>query len=56
MKILDNEGIAGFFKGLWTSLTMIMNPILQFSIYEYIKNKLEGISLIWFFYNIFLVF
>ncbi|CAG9311367.1 unnamed protein product [Blepharisma stoltei] len=38
-KIIEKEGILGLFKGLSGSLALTLNPMIQFAIYEHIKQK-----------------
>jgi adenine nucleotide transporter 17 len=38
--IYRDEGIGGFFKGLIPSLMLTANPVIQFIIYEYLREKL----------------
>jgi hypothetical protein len=38
--IYQEEGISGFFKGLFPSLILTINPVIQFITYEYMKSKL----------------
>jgi len=40
--IVHNEGIGGFFKGLGASYVLVLNPIVQFVVYEFLKNKFAG--------------
>ena len=40
--IYKNEGIGGFFKGLGASYILVLNPIVQFLIYEFLKKKFES--------------
>lgn len=39
MKILNEEGIEGFFKGITPSLILTLNPVIQFTIYEFMKDN-----------------
>jgi len=41
-KIAKTEGIAGFFKGLLAGYILLINPIIQFIVYEYLKKKFEN--------------
>jgi hypothetical protein len=38
--IYQEEGISGFFKGLFPSLILTINPVIQFITYELMKSKL----------------
>ena len=38
-KIFIEEGIEGFFKGITPSLILTLNPVIQFSIYEFMKDS-----------------
>jgi hypothetical protein len=38
-QIYLNEGIAGFFKGATMSLVLTMNPVIQYTCYEYLKRR-----------------
>jgi len=40
--IIENEGLGGFFKGLGASYVLVLNPIVQFIIYEFLKKKFEN--------------
>ena len=35
-----NEGIMGFYKGLFPSILMTNNPVIQFTCYEIMRNKI----------------
>ena len=39
LKMYRTEGISGFYKGLLPSLLMTCNPILQFTLYEILRDK-----------------
>ena len=36
-EILDTEGISAFFKGVLPNLILVINPIINFVVYEYLK-------------------
>ena len=36
-EIIDNEGISAFFKGVLPNLILVLNPIINFVVYEYLK-------------------
>lgn len=38
-KIYNEEGIGGFFKGVVAGLFLTINPVIQYIIYEYLKEK-----------------
>jgi len=40
--MLKNEGFRSLFKGLSASLILVINPIIQFITYEFLKDKLAG--------------
>lgn len=40
-KIINNGGIKELFKGLIASLLLVLNPIIQFTIYEVLKRNLS---------------
>jgi len=40
--IWKNEGIEGFFRGLSASYVLVLNPIIQFVAYEYLKKRFNG--------------
>lgn len=40
--IFNNEGAKGFFKGLLPSLILIINPIIQFTIYDSLERLFKG--------------
>jgi adenine nucleotide transporter 17 len=42
MEIYRNEGISGFFSGVASSLILIINPIINYVIYEYLKKFFKG--------------
>lgn len=41
-EIYRNEGFAGFFSGVGSSLILIINPIINYVIYEYLKKFFKG--------------
>lgn len=36
--ILDKEGVGAFFKGVLPNLILVINPIINFVVYEYLKG------------------
>jgi adenine nucleotide transporter 17 len=36
-EIIENEGISAFFKGVFPNLILVLNPIINFVVYEYLK-------------------
>ncbi len=42
-RLLKEEGIKGLFKGIKASLVLVLNPIIQFFLYEALKNKYKSI-------------
>ena len=41
MKIYNEEGLAGFFKGLLPALVLVINPVIQYTVFERMKLWLE---------------
>jgi hypothetical protein len=41
-EIWRNDGALGFFRGIGPSLFLIINPIIQYVIYEFLKNEIKG--------------
>jgi len=39
MKIFKEEGIAGFFQGIFPALILVTNPIIQYTVFEKLKEK-----------------
>lgn len=37
-KIIENEGISAFFKGVIPNLILVINPIINFVVYENLKK------------------
>jgi hypothetical protein len=40
-QIYNNEGLSGFFKGATMSLVLTMNPVIQYTCYEYLKKRYQ---------------
>jgi len=38
--ILAKEGLKGFFRGLGPALVLVINPVLQYTVFEQLKNFL----------------
>ena len=45
-QIYEKEGIDGFFKGLGAGYVLVLNPIIQFVAYEYLKKRFGSKNLI----------
>jgi adenine nucleotide transporter 17 len=43
-KIYKEEGIKGYFKGMFASLILCFNPVVQFTLYETFKSSLTGLN------------
>jgi adenine nucleotide transporter 17 len=41
LRILREEGLGGLFAGVVPALVLVVNPILQYTIFEQLKNTLE---------------
>lgn len=41
-EIFEKEGLKGFFTGTSSSLILIINPIINYVIYEYLKKFFKG--------------
>lgn len=41
MKMLREEGLMSLFAGVMPALVLVINPILQYTIFEQLKNMLE---------------
>jgi solute carrier family 25 (peroxisomal adenine nucleotide transporter), member 17 len=41
MQILREEGLGGFFAGVMPALVLVINPILQYTVFEQLKNMVE---------------
>lgn len=40
-QIYKEEGISGFFKGVFPALILVSNPILQYTVFEKLKERLQ---------------
>jgi len=38
-KMIKEEGLGSFFKGVVPAVIMTVNPVIQYVIYEYLRNK-----------------
>ncbi|KAI7878277.1 mitochondrial carrier [Lichtheimia hyalospora FSU 10163] len=41
MQILQKEGIAGLYSGVMAALVLVINPIIQYTVFEQVKNKIS---------------
>jgi hypothetical protein len=41
LQILREEGLGGFFAGVMPALVLVINPILQYTVFEQLKNMVE---------------
>jgi adenine nucleotide transporter 17 len=41
LQILREEGLSGLFAGVMPALVLVINPILQYTVFEQLKNTLE---------------
>jgi len=41
-EIYKSDGLKGFFSGVGSSLILIINPIINYVIYEYLKKIFKG--------------
>ncbi|KAF9247103.1 peroxisomal membrane protein PMP47B [Melanogaster broomeanus] len=39
-KILSKDGLAGFWRGIGPALVLVINPVIQYTIFEQLKNAL----------------
>ncbi|KAF8843141.1 mitochondrial carrier [Paxillus ammoniavirescens] len=39
-KIISNDGLAGFWRGIGPALVLVINPIIQYTVFEQLKNAL----------------
>lgn len=42
MKIYNEEGVLGFFRGLLPALVLVINPVIQYTVFERAKGWLES--------------
>ena len=42
--ILREEGVAGFYKGMWPSIWLVAHGAIQFTAYEEIKRRIVGLG------------
>ncbi|KAG9009581.1 hypothetical protein FRB90_008278 [Tulasnella sp. 427] len=38
--ILENDGIAAFWRGIGPALALVVNPVIQYTVFEQLKNRL----------------
>jgi adenine nucleotide transporter 17 len=38
--IIAKDGLSGFFRGLGPALVLVINPVLQYTVFEQLKNIL----------------
>ncbi|KAI7907154.1 mitochondrial carrier domain-containing protein [Cokeromyces recurvatus] len=41
LQILQREGIAGLYAGVRAALVLVINPIIQYTVFEQVKNRLS---------------
>ena len=46
--LIKKEGVLALFKGLLASLILVTNPIIQFVVYEWLKNRHSKSGKHWF--------
>ena len=51
-EIWKNDGALGFFRGIGPSLVLIINPIIQYVVYEFLKNEIKGRNAAFYRYNL----
>jgi adenine nucleotide transporter 17 len=39
--IIKNDGVGAFFSGIGPALVLVINPVLQYTIFEQLRNSLE---------------
>jgi adenine nucleotide transporter 17 len=39
--ILKNEGVKGLYAGVRAALVLVINPIIQYTVFEQLKNKIS---------------
>ncbi len=42
--ILKEEGLKGFFRGIVPALILVINPIIQYTLFEKLKERLERVK------------
>jgi adenine nucleotide transporter 17 len=41
LKIINEDGLKGFWQGVIPALILVINPIIQYTVYEQIKARVE---------------
>lgn len=44
LKLLKNEGVGGFYNGIYPSLFLTLYPVIQFTIYEKLKGSIKEVT------------
>lgn len=39
-KIVAKDGVAGFWRGIGPALVLVINPVIQYTVFEQLKNAL----------------
>lgn len=39
-KIVSKDGLAGFWRGIGPALVLVINPVIQYTVFEQLKNAL----------------
>ncbi len=39
-QILDKDGLAAFWRGIGPALVLVVNPVIQYTVFEQLKNTL----------------
>ncbi|KAI9201967.1 mitochondrial carrier domain-containing protein [Polychytrium aggregatum] len=43
MTIMKSDGILGFWKGIWPALILVINPVIQYTVFERLKERLQRV-------------